>query len=80
MATILVSNHVATQLITYRILMLLMLIYVAHVKAGWSHKLDLVHESLLLLQAVLLPLYTEYVDDPRIRHQIGWASAALFIL
>ena len=57
-----------------------MLIYVGEAKVSWNFGIDLTHEFLLLIQAGLMPCYTEFVPDPNTRHQIGWVSSTFFCL
>lgn len=78
LATILVTNHVTTQMLAYRLLMVFMLIYVGQAKASWTFKLEMTHEFLLLTQAVLMPIFTDFVPDPHARLQVGWVSAGFF--
>lgn len=78
LAAILVSDHTTVQLIAYRVMTVLILIYAGYVRASWSIKYDLLHEFLFVTQGVLLPVFTDFVPDPHTRHQVGWVSAGFF--
>ena len=78
LAILLVTNHVTSQMVAYRLLMVFILIYVGQAKASWTNALDMIHEFLLLTQAVLMPVFTDFVSNPHTRHQVGWVSAGFF--
>lgn len=68
LAVILVTDHPTVQLTAYRVLTVLIVIYVGYVRASWSIKYDLTHEFLFVTQGVLLPVFTDFVPDPHTRH------------
>ena len=70
-------------MLTYRLMMIFVIIYVGYFGPSLSpggRKLEIVQEFLLLTQATLLPVYTDFVPDPLTRYQIGFVSAGLLIL
>lgn len=69
-------------MLAYRLLMIFVLIYVGHFNPAHSPTgrfLDVVQEFLLLTQASLMPIYTEFVPHPDVRYQVGWISAGLLL-
>ena len=78
LAGLLVSNHLTAQLFFYRIVLVFSVIYVGHVRSKWDHKSELAQEFFLLLSSTILPVYTDYVTDPRARFTMGWVSSGIF--
>lgn len=69
------------QMLIYRNMMVLMVIYLGHYKPSLdSHGIDLANEIFLLLQADLLAVFTEFVPDAETRLKVGWASVGLLAL
>lgn len=58
-------------MLTYRLMMVMVLIYVGYARPSLSpseRKLEIVHEFLILTQATLFPVYTDFVPDPLTRY------------
>ena len=59
--------------------MIFIMIYVGQFRPSLdNHVMDLINEIVLLAQADLMPVYTEFVGDAKTRHDVGWVSAGLF--
>ena len=67
-------------MLVYRLLMVAILIYIGHFKPSIdsrSHLMELTNELFLLVQASFMPIFTEFVSDPRMRFDVGWVSVGL---
>lgn len=56
--------------------MTLLMIYTGYVSpytTSYKNKLEICNETILLLAVYCLILFTEFVPDPEIRYQNGWA-------
>ena len=79
LAVLVVFDDLTTQMLCYRLMMVFVLIYVGQVRASWSYRYEITHEIFLLIQAVLLPIYTDFVPDPQTRNTMGFVSAFFFV-
>ena len=76
LAILLYSDSRTTQLLIYRVMLICMNMYVGYYRPSVDkHAFDLLNECFLMIQAVLIPVFTEFVADKRMRSNVGWVSA-----
>ena len=77
---VLFTDSTTIQLLCYRISQLFFVMYVGYFVPFSPRKLqrdEQINGVLLLLNSLLMPLFTDFVPDPEVRYKLGWAQVGL---